>query len=110
MIALILLAASAAGCANATTQADMNRCAASEFARADAALNVQWRRTLAGNRKRSAKQIAAQRAWIAFRDAECEAESAGSIGGSMHSMEIAMCRGRLTKERTSQLAAIAKGR
>ena len=110
MIALILLAASAAGCGNAATQADMNRCAASQLARADAALNVQWQRTLAVNRERSAKLIAAQRAWINFRAAECEAETAGSIGGSIHSMDVAACRSRLTEDRTSQLAAIAKGR
>ena len=110
MTTLILLAAAAAGCANVSTQADMSRCAASQFARADAVLNAQWRRTLAVNRGRSGKLIAAQRAWIAFRDAECEAEAAGSIGGSIHSVDVAACRSRLTKGRTSQLAAIAEGR
>jgi len=41
MTTLILLAAAAAGCANVSTQADMSRCAASQFARADAVLNAQ---------------------------------------------------------------------
>ena len=98
MMTLILSAAAAAaaatGCGNAATQADMNRCAASQFARADAALNAQWRRTLAVNRGRSGKLISAQRAWIAFRDAERESQTAGSIGGSIHPMDVAECRSR----------------
>jgi uncharacterized protein YecT (DUF1311 family) len=108
---LMLAAASSAGCdATAVTQADMNRCASERLARADAALNAQWRRTYNALHGRADKLRTAQRAWLAFRDAECEVETAGSAGGTIHLMDVAGCRTRLTIDRTRQLADITKGR
>ena len=46
---------------------------------------------------------ATQRAWLRFRDQQCEFENAGTVGGSIHSMMIAECLKRLTNQRTQDL-------
>ncbi len=93
--------------------------------RADAAMNVQWKLTLAAEHQRDKDYaevprgdtrptygdalLAAQRAWLKFRDSECEVEAYAVRGGSMEPQIAAECEARLTQERTKQLAAIAKG-
>ena len=47
----------------------------------------------------------AQRAWIAFRDAECTYSTADSEGGSIHPMEVSQCLTELTEARTKQLTS-----
>ena len=118
---LALLLVSQAGepdCAG--TQAEMTQCAADDFARADAVLNAVWREVMAALRERDGEAARyqpdrgsyteaarnAQRAWVAFRDAECGAESDSEArGGSMEPMVFHSCRARLTEERTAQLRA-----
>jgi uncharacterized protein YecT (DUF1311 family) len=46
--------------------------------------------------------IAAERAWVAFRDAECEFDAADSIGGTIYPMIYSGCLERLTKARIEQ--------
>src|SRR3546814_18030135 len=91
MILAMLLTLTAApdpevNCANPQYQVEMNFCAQQEYERADAALNVQWKKTSAAMKKRDrdpyqsddnrpgymATLLEAQRAWIASRDAHCE--------------------------------------
>ncbi len=48
---------------------------------------------------------AAQRAWIAFRDAECDFSTNDSKDGSIYPMLVSGCRADLTKARTEQLGA-----
>ena len=48
---------------------------------------------------------ASQRAWIAFRDAECAFSTDRSKDGSMYPMLLLGCRADLTKIRTEQLGA-----
>lgn len=110
LFGLIAAAGAAIACGQAATQADLNRCAAGDYRKADDALNAQWRRTLTMAGQDAGAWRAAQRAWIGFRDAECAAESAGSVGGSMHGMDIAACKARLTRERTRQLAVGMRAR
>ena len=47
--------------------------------------------------------VAAQKAWLVFRDVQCEFEASGSVGGSVHPMIVAQCRAKLTKARTATL-------
>ena len=49
-----------------------------------------------------------QRAWIAFRDAECKFSSSGVDGGSVYPMVHALCLQGLTDERIMQLGAYLK--
>jgi uncharacterized protein YecT (DUF1311 family) len=50
----------------------------------------------------------AQRAWIAFRDAECPLESVDNMGGSIERILGPSCLAALTKERTAQLQSQLK--
>ncbi len=45
----------------------------------------------------------AQRAWIAFRDAECPLESVDNMGGSIERILGPACLATMTKERTAKL-------
>lgn len=92
-------------CANASTQMELNSCADRSFRAADAELNrtyraLEQRVTTPG----AAKLKAAQRAWIAYRDAQCTFESAGTEGGSIHPMIVSGCLETLTRAQTERLA------
>ncbi|MGV8938097.1 MAG: lysozyme inhibitor LprI family protein [Allorhizobium sp.] len=107
-------------CDNAMTQQDMNICAYKDDAAADAELNVQYKLTkkamaeidanLDDQMKGAAKALlAAQRAWIAYRDAECEAQGFQARGGSMEPMLVANCEATLSRQRTTELKELANG-
>jgi uncharacterized protein YecT (DUF1311 family) len=106
MIGLLALAAATTGCGSAITQANINACAADGFARADAALTAQLRRTYKSTGGPSRKQMAAHRAWIAYRDAECDAESDGFLGSTVYTQIVTECRTRLNIDRLQHLAAM----
>ena len=125
-VALLLLAASAqpAGevksmCADERTQAEINACAAREFAAADKAMNQAWKDASgfiknddapaeypSGNLKRdkpSALLLKAQRAWLAMRDTHCQLVGYAARGGSLEPFMVNICRARLTEQRTQEL-------
>jgi uncharacterized protein YecT (DUF1311 family) len=82
----------------------MNRCAREELRRADARLNVAYGRLLARlDANRRTKLQKAERAWVAFRDAQCDYEGSESEGGSIQPLEIAACKTELTNARIAQL-------
>ena len=100
----------------AQTQGQMNATADGAFHRADNAMTRQWKATYArmkaldaadtsrgGGFGYAAATLASQRAWLAFRDAQCTIEGGEFAGGSMQGMAIAGCRTRLTDARTQQL-------
>ncbi|TPM17218.1 lysozyme inhibitor LprI family protein [Mesorhizobium sp. B2-3-5] len=110
---LIVLAATATVRAQECDRSDdsqqmMNICAGEDYQAADARLNKAYQ-DLIGSDDADDKILlqAAQRAWIAFRDAECAHTTAASQGGSIHAMEVSQCLTRLTNERIKQLAAPA---
>ena len=121
---VILLAAQALGCASPQSQSEMTECAGMSAARADAAMNAQWTLTLAEMRNQDVQAasqpthapgpsyadalLAAQRAWLKFRDAECQVEGYAARGGSMQPMLVGQCLGRLTALRTKELAKLEK--
>jgi uncharacterized protein YecT (DUF1311 family) len=64
-------------CGDYDTQSEMNDCAAREAGKADAALNSTYQELMGkirSNKTAIAKLIAAEKAWVAFRDAELAAE------------------------------------
>ncbi len=123
MIVAILLSAAAAppdpqwNCDDPQYQQEMNWCAAREFEKADAALNAQWKVTSAAMKERDAELdrtyderpghfdtlLAAQRAWLTYRDEHCASEGYWARGGSMEPLLVSTCRTKLTEERTQQL-------
>jgi len=72
-------------CADRDGIPDRTDCLAGVYAAADAALNRVWPQVMrdhpsGGDRDRHRREIrAAQRAWIAFRDADCQAASKTGI-------------------------------
>jgi uncharacterized protein YecT (DUF1311 family) len=88
------------------SQQMMNICAAADHAAADATLNKTYQDIVGqGDAKTNKLLQAAQRAWIAFRDAECDYSTSDSVGGSIHPMELSQCLTRLTNDRIKQLTA-----
>lgn len=75
----------------------------------DAALNREYRETRAahaGDDTAAASLLAAQRAWIAWRDAECAFQYDRYGGGSMRSIAAANCKMSMTAMRTLELKAL----
>lgn len=86
-------------------QQDMNQCAGIAYQEADAELNRVWQE-LRDRRDEGHSWEAileAQRAWIPFRDAHCEAEAAPYDGGSMQPLIRSTCLTAVTEHRTTQL-------
>ena len=107
-------------CSTAETQMDMTICAQRDFGDADDELNAQYKLTrkytaaqdaeLEADMRGAEKALrAAQRAWVSFRDAHCEAYGFAARGGSMEPMLVANCLAELSRERTKQLKVLADG-
>ncbi len=117
MVALVLLAAPALAdealdCKDPKDQNSMTQCAALGFEAADKALNEAWPKLKAdaeandegtGKTEYAEALLASQRAWLAFRDAECNWQGFEAHGGSLEPMILYACKARLTKERITQL-------
>jgi uncharacterized protein YecT (DUF1311 family) len=98
-------------------QLGLNWCAAQDYARADAALNAAWKKVRAyvksidkANREYFPEQavadenlLKAQRAWIDYRDGQCEAEGAQFAGGSIRPLITISCKATMTRKRTEEL-------
>ncbi len=96
--------AQAVDCKNANDQLSMNVCAERDYKVADKALNDAYRKLMASVSPAGRSKLrAAQRAWLAWRDAECDFETAGSADGSIHPYLVAICRNELTKAQTTRL-------
>ena len=98
--------AAAADCGAAKTQAALDACAGGASAKADTALNLVYKSVVARLKSEDDAKtalVSAQKAWIGFRDAECDFEASGSIGGSIHPMIVGQCRTKLTQARTAAL-------
>ena len=121
---LLLLAAAAADpavdCENAMAQPDLNTCAYQEYERADAAMNVQWTLTVAAMKEQDRAfdrsydkrpgyydtLLAAQRAWLKYRDKQCANESYAMRGGSAEPMLFSGCMATMTAARTAELKTL----
>ncbi|MDY7578640.1 lysozyme inhibitor LprI family protein [Herbaspirillum sp. RTI4] len=95
----------AVDCNKAETQADMNKCADDDLGRADRQLNklyLQYRSSLS-NTPRQNQLRDVQMAWIKYRDLSCRFKAAEWEGGSIQSMQRAICLSELTKTRSRDL-------
>lgn len=101
-------------CAQAETQSDINRCAKADFKTEDARLNEAYGRAVtraqyfdetldAADRGAVLALKRAERAWIAYRDAECDAQSFAVKGGSLEAAYRLFCMANLSKLRTEEL-------
>ena len=88
----------------AVTQGGMNQAANTDYKKADAQLNEVYRQVLKKlEASEQAALKAAQNAWIHFRDLDCQFQSAGSQGGSIHSMVVSGCLTDKTQARINEL-------
>ncbi|OWV82941.1 urease-associated protein [Rhizobium sp. R72] len=105
-------------CKKPVTQADMTACEQARQETADKALNAQYKVTraalaaldkdLGADGGAEKALVKAQRAWVDFRDAECEATGFQARGGTMEPMLVAGCIAELTDQRTKQLKELAE--
>ncbi|MDZ3831141.1 MAG: lysozyme inhibitor LprI family protein [Sphingopyxis sp.] len=104
-------------CDDAMTQFELNTCTYRAYERADAAMNAQWKITSRRMKQNDANidrrhdnragyfdtLLAAQRAWLTYRDKHCANEGYAMRGGSAEPMVINGCLAQLTAARTKQL-------
>lgn len=92
-------------CEDAITQAEMNICTANEAREANEKLNEVYKKLQekVQGTPQEARLIKAQRAWVAFRDADCEYSQRRYDGGSIMSAIYALCVVDLTEKRTQRL-------
>jgi uncharacterized protein YecT (DUF1311 family) len=100
-----VMAQSAAECISPQQQSLMNACAYRDFEKADAALNAAWgpAKEFADAIGKGKTLLTAQRAWLAYRDAACEAHASPYEGGSIQPLMRATCLSELTAQRTQML-------
>jgi uncharacterized protein YecT (DUF1311 family) len=104
-------------CSRAVTQLDMNLCARLDWEAADAELNLAYEAALETAAEADASfpndveaaLRAAQRAWLPYRDAACEAEAALWGGGSAEPMIRSGCLAMVTRQRAEELWTFAGG-
>jgi uncharacterized protein YecT (DUF1311 family) len=103
LVATSVVAANADDCDNAQGgQAGLNECYANAFKKSDAELNKLYKEIegrLKSDPDTTKLLVTAQRAWVAFRDAECTFQSGGVSGGSAAPMIHSMCLDGLTQSR-----------
>lgn len=108
MILLVAVSpfAKADECETAIDQATMNACADESFKKADAALNAVYKKLQSrklDDEEAQKRLVDAERAWVAFRDAECSFDAADNLGGSLYPAVYAECLERITRARIEQL-------
>lgn len=83
--------------------AGMRDCASAEYRRQDAALNARYQAVMRGlNARQQGKLRAAQRAWVAFRTANCAA-MADQDWGTLSLLAADSCSIQMTVARTIEL-------
>ena len=105
-------------CDNAMAQIEMNYCAEQDYIAADAELNAAYKKARAAmkaldaglpaaERGGEAALLAAQRAWLPFRDAACASAGWPMHGGSAEPLLIYGCLATVTQQRTEALLQLA---
>jgi uncharacterized protein YecT (DUF1311 family) len=98
-------------CSAELSMVDMTICADDKYAAADAAMNAAYDSAVAiiqsgqgsGNAETEGYLRAAQKTWVAFREAECGLQASFFDGGTMQPMIELGCLATLTEERTAAL-------
>jgi uncharacterized protein YecT (DUF1311 family) len=87
-------------------QMQLDQCAGQDFDKADAKLNTLYKTMMSKyDATNGALLKAAERAWIAYRDAQCDFATNGTAGGTINSMMDTMCRTEQTNARIKELNA-----
>ncbi|MTH79947.1 lysozyme inhibitor LprI family protein [Paracoccus aestuariivivens] len=96
-------------CADAIDQFTLNACAEQDYRTADRRLNEIYGKVsarLADIPDSKAALVRAQRAWIAFRDADCDFRASSVVEGSVYPMIHSSCLAELTEARSTALQSL----
>ncbi len=93
--------------AKATTTLDMVTCNTAELAARDAALNLAYGKAIKRAGDASALLKAAEKAWIAFRNADCSVYEDREQFGTLGEIEAGTCMIDRTIQRTRELDQVA---
>ena len=94
-------------CGEANTQMDINQCLTAAYQTADKELNELYSNIMKKQDPADRDHLqAAQRAWIEYRDANCEAAAARYQGGSIQPSIRAECLRRNTRARADELRQV----
>lgn len=97
-------------CQDPQDQSTMNRCAHESWERVDRTLNQTYQSAIVRlNPAQQQQLVAAQQAWIAFRDRHCTFVGGFVEGGSMQPLLEWSCKENLTQERLNDLQAYRRG-
>ncbi|MER2508778.1 MAG: lysozyme inhibitor LprI family protein [Amaricoccus sp.] len=91
-----------ADCGPEATQSELNTCAGTDYQAADAELNNLYKEMIARLGADKAPLVAAQRAWVTYRDAECDFVASSVAGGSIYPMIRGECLTDLTRARSEE--------
>ena len=100
-------------CENALTTRDMEKCIAIDFDKTEVTLNQTYQHLVKQLTQPDTEQenyteyrnklLNAQRAWIKFRDADCETQYALNSSGSIRNIVYLSCKQQRAKQRISEL-------
>jgi uncharacterized protein YecT (DUF1311 family) len=91
-------------CKDPNSTIEINYCAAMAYKAADKLLNQTYQQLIATLKDpEKSALIAAEQAWIPFRDANCKARVASSLGGTGYSGFLSTCLTSMTQTRTAEL-------
>jgi uncharacterized protein YecT (DUF1311 family) len=106
------LADDAPNCKDPQNQSDMTLCAGLAYTKADKALNAMWPKIKAdaedsdkdtGKHEYADALLASQKAWLAYRDAQCTWLGFSAHGGSLEPMLVNQCLADATNLRIKEL-------
>lgn len=93
-----------AECSEPQTQALMNECAQAQYEQADVQLNNTYQSVKASLGTQKTEQlVAAEQAWLAYRDTYCNFVQSQFTGGSIQPVIYFGCLEQLTSDRTAEL-------
>jgi uncharacterized protein YecT (DUF1311 family) len=86
-------------------QQAMTTCAGWDFEKAEAKLVALFKEQLNAedNAETKALLVRSQKAWVVYRDAECDYAASASLGGSIYPMLVSQCQTHLTEARMKEL-------
>jgi uncharacterized protein YecT (DUF1311 family) len=93
------------------SQADLDNCYGNLYKASDAQLNALYKQIesrLKDDTETTKLLVSAERAWMAFRDAECDFSTSGVSGGTLYGMIHTICLDRLTIKRMDDLKTYLK--
>ncbi len=91
-------------CLDALAQTDMNLCASKEARKTERELEAVYKKLMKKiDPEDQARLRSAQSAWIVYRRKQCEFNTSGTIGGSVHPTVLAYCYAYFAEQQKKNL-------